>query len=101
MGSVSVIRDGVGIARMGHPTAPYPSLGSQLSHPSTQVARWSFLDGDPIGGPFQTLPGMAEGHLHAVAPYFLCSGCDSGGPYLGHIPFLPGDVSLGRAYPIS
>jgi hypothetical protein len=24
----SVVHDGVGITRMGHPTAPYPSLGS-------------------------------------------------------------------------
>ena len=28
----SVVRDGVGITRMGHPTALYPSLGSSLSH---------------------------------------------------------------------
>ena len=32
MESGSVIRDGVGITRMGHPTAPYPSLNSILSH---------------------------------------------------------------------
>ena len=29
----SIIHDGVGITRMGHPTAPYLSLGSGLSHP--------------------------------------------------------------------
>ena len=33
MESGSVVRDGVGITRMGHPTAPYPSLGSGPSHP--------------------------------------------------------------------
>ena len=33
MESGSIIRDGVGITRMGHPTAPYPSLGSGLSRP--------------------------------------------------------------------
>ena len=32
MESGFVIRDGVGITRMGHPAAPYPSLGSGLSH---------------------------------------------------------------------
>ena len=37
MGSVSVIRDGVGIAHMGHPTAPYLSL--QSPEPSDQL-RW-------------------------------------------------------------
>ena len=31
--SGSVIHDGVGITHMGHPTAPYPSLGSGPSHP--------------------------------------------------------------------
>ena len=28
----SVVHDGVGITRMGHSTAPYPSLGSEPSH---------------------------------------------------------------------
>ena len=32
MGSVSVIHDRVGVARMGHPTAPYLSLSSHLGH---------------------------------------------------------------------
>ena len=32
MKSRSVVRDRVGISRMGHPTAPYPSLDSGLSH---------------------------------------------------------------------
>ena len=31
MGSVSVIRDRVGIACMGHPTSPYLSLSTRLS----------------------------------------------------------------------
>ena len=33
MESRSVVRDGVSITRMGHPTAPYPSLDSGPSHP--------------------------------------------------------------------
>ena len=33
MKSGSVVHDGVGIIRMGHPTAPYPSLGSGPSCP--------------------------------------------------------------------
>ena len=32
MESRSVVRDGVGITRMGHPTAPCPSLDSGPSH---------------------------------------------------------------------
>ena len=68
---------------------------------STRVTRWSLLDGDFIGGPFQILPGKAKDHLLVVAPYFLCPGCGSGGPYPGHIPFELGDISLGRARPIS
>ena len=31
--SRSIVRDRVDVTRMGHPTAPYPSLGSGLSHP--------------------------------------------------------------------
>ena len=31
MESGSIVRDGVGLTRMGQPTAPYPSLGSGLS----------------------------------------------------------------------
>ena len=33
MESGSIIRDGVGITRMGHSIAPYPSLGSGPSRP--------------------------------------------------------------------
>ena len=33
MESGSVVRDGVDITRMGHPTAPYPSLDSGPSRP--------------------------------------------------------------------
>ena len=33
MESGSIVRDGVGITRMGHSTAPHPSLGSGPSHP--------------------------------------------------------------------
>jgi len=73
MGSMSVIHDGVTVARLGHPT--------------TQVAHWSSLDENPNGRPFQTLPRKAEGHLHVVAPCFLRLGCGSGGPYSGHVLF--------------
>ena len=34
MESGSIVRDGIGITRMGHPTTPYPSLGSGPSHPT-------------------------------------------------------------------
>ena len=33
MGSALVVRDGVGVACMGRPSAPYLSLGVRLSHP--------------------------------------------------------------------
>ena len=33
MESRSIVRDGVDITRMGHPTAPYSSLGSGTSRP--------------------------------------------------------------------
>ena len=44
MESKSVVRDGVSITRMGHPTAPYPSLGSGPSHPTDL--------GDPLAQDF-------------------------------------------------
>ena len=60
MESRSVVRDGVGITRIGHPTTPYPSLGSGLSRlidlgdllasPRWRFHRWT------LG----TLPGKAE-----------------------------------------
>ena len=50
------------------------------------MTRWPLLDGDSIGGPLQTLPRKAEGHLCVVAPRFLCPSCGSGGPRLGHVP---------------
>ena len=53
---------------------------------STQVTRWPLLDGDSVGRPFQTLPGKAKDRLCAVAPYFPCLGCGSGGPCPGHVP---------------
>ena len=34
MESGSIVCDGVSITCMGHPTAPYPSLGSCPSHPT-------------------------------------------------------------------
>ena len=34
MESGSIVRDRVGITCMGHPTAPYPSLGSGPSRPT-------------------------------------------------------------------
>ena len=52
MGSVLVVHDGVGMAHMGHPSAPYLSLGIRLSHPIDSGARWSLLGRDPIVGPF-------------------------------------------------
>ena len=61
MESGSVIHDRVGITRMGHPTAPYLSLGSGPSR-SIDLGDpcWPLLDGDSTGGPLQTLLGKAE-----------------------------------------
>ena len=52
MESGSVVCDGVGITRMGHPTAPYLSLGSGLSR---------LIDlGDPLA---QDLPTEIEDEI--------------------------------------
>ena len=52
MESGSVVRDRVGITRMGHPTAPYPSLGSGPSY---------LIDlGDPLA---QDLPMEIEDEI--------------------------------------
>ena len=52
MESGSIVRDGVGITRMGHPTAPYTSLGSGPSRP---------IDlGDPLA---QDLPTEIEDEI--------------------------------------
>ena len=52
MKSESIIRDRVSITRMGHPTAPYPSLGSELTCP---------IDlGDPLA---QDLPAEIEDEI--------------------------------------
>ena len=88
MGSMSVIHDKVGIAHMGHPSAPYLSLGIRLSHP---IDSGSLLVSPSMEilliWHFQVLPGKAEGHLRTVAPCFLCPMCSSGGPCLGHVLF--------------
>ena len=42
----SIVCDGVGMTRMGHPAAPYPSLGSGTSR-STNL-------GDPLAQDFPT-----------------------------------------------
>ena len=48
----SIVRDGVGITHMGHPTAPYPSLDCGLSRP---------IDlGDPLA---QDLPMEIEDEI--------------------------------------
>ena len=60
MESRSVIHDGVGITRVGHPTAPYPSLNNGRSHPIDLATCWPLLDGDSAGRPLQTLPGKVE-----------------------------------------
>ena len=44
MESGSIVRDGVGITCMGHPIAPYPSLGSGPSRPTDL--------GDPLAQDF-------------------------------------------------
>jgi len=58
--SGSVVRDGVGITHVGHPAAPYLSLGSGPSHPIDlgellASPRWRFRRWTP-----HTLPGKAE-----------------------------------------
>ena len=85
MGSVSVIRDGVGIAHMGHPFALYLSLGICLSRWIDSGSLLVSPGGDPSLGPFQVPPRKAEGRLRVVAPCFSCPACGSGGPYLGHV----------------
>ena len=42
--SGSIVHDGVSLNRMGHPAAPYPSLGSGLSRPTNL--------GDPLAQDF-------------------------------------------------
>jgi len=59
------------------------------------VTHWPLLNGDSVGGPFQTLPGKAEDRLRVVAPYFPRSSCGSGGPCLGHVP-LTGRHFIGQ-----
>ena len=67
-----VIRDGVGMAYMGRPFAPYLSLGVYLE-------RFDRLRG-PNGlsrrrsrfGVFQVWPGEAGSHPRAMALWFLC-----------------------------
>ena len=52
-----VVHDGVDMAHMGHPSAPYLSLGIRLSHPIDSGSRWSLLDRDPI------VLGLSKSHL--------------------------------------
>ena len=66
MESGSIVHDGVGITRMGHSTAPYPSLGSGPSHPINLGDLLALLDGDSMGGPLQTLHGKAEAKAWGV-----------------------------------
>ena len=60
MKSRSIICDGVGLTHMGHPAAPYPSLGSGPSSLIYLGDLPPLLNGDSVGGPLQTLLGKAE-----------------------------------------
>ena len=66
MESESVVHDRVNITHMGHPTVPYPSLGSGQAIRSTYVTCWPLLDGDSIGGPLQTLLGKVKAKAWGV-----------------------------------
>ena len=74
------------MAHMGHPSAPYLSLGVRLSCPIDLGSPLVSPGGDPVFGPFQVPLGKAEGRLRAVALCFLRPACGSGGPYPGHVP---------------
>ena len=63
-----IIHDGVGMAHMGRPSAPYLALGILLSHPIDSGSPFVSPSGDPIIGPFQVLPGKVESYLRAIAP---------------------------------
>ena len=74
------------MAYMGHPFAPYLSLGVFLSRSINLGSPMVSLGGDPIIlGFFQVLHGEAESCLHVVALGFLRPVCGSGGPYPGHV----------------
>ena len=48
LGSVLVVHDGVGMAHMGHPFAPYLSLGARLSRPIDSGSPLVSPGGDPV-----------------------------------------------------
>ena len=78
MGSTFIIRDGVGVAYMGRPFAPYLSLGIRLSRPIDS--------GSPLVSPGRRSRCWAlVHHLRMVAPCFSRLACGSGGPCLGHV----------------
>ena len=63
-----VVRDGVGMACMGHPFAPYLSLSVFLSHSINLGSPMVSPSGDLVClGFFQILPGEAENRLRVVA----------------------------------
>ena len=86
LGPMLVICDGVDMAYMGHPFAPYLSLGI-FPEPFNQLleTRWSLLAKIPCFGFFHVPPGEAESRLCVVMLWFSRPACSSGGPYPGHV----------------
>ena len=67
-----VVRVGVGMAHVGHPSAPHPPLGVRLSHRIDLGSLLVSPGGDPVVGPFQVLPWKAESRLRVVVLCFSC-----------------------------
>ena len=83
MESRSVVCDGVGIAHMGHPTAPNLTLDSRLSHPINS--------GDPLVSPRWRFYGFGSrlGSNEKVEMTMSASGQTGRGPLGAHLRFLP------------
>ena len=86
-----VVRDGVGMAYMERPFAPYLSLGVYPERFDRLRGPMVSPGGDLVLCFFQVWPGEAGSHPRAVVLWFLCQACGSGwscgsgGPCLGHI----------------
>ena len=65
-----VVHDGVGVAYMGCPFAPYLSLGVFLSCSIDLGSPMVSPGGDLVVWVFQVLPREAESHLRVVTLWF-------------------------------
>ena len=89
MGSVFVIRDGVGMAHMGHPSTPYLSLGIS-PEPSNRLRK-------PVGLSLAEIPLLGPsksclGRRRAACAWLRLVSCAQHavvvGPCLGHVPSI-------------